>query len=185
MILTAIFFAWLAGFLAVAPVRVVHADCGPSSPTIQERFYDKYLQDDALVRVTVFSVNATGISCESISEPPPHTEIQIEEIFRGNLSVGDSFPVLWDTDTGYRADLPQDLVNAGAGGFLAFLRLTDRCTAPVYTLNECLWDVHKPWSEVSSKDKEFLRNPSSSVSIANHLGVWATMALISCSIMWC
>lgn len=155
----AFLLCFATAFLNIALDCRVCADCR-EDPSIQALWLQEEWSPDTVLRTTVHSINDTDLTCRQNS---PRALLQVEEVFRGDVSVGDLLPVFYDTDTGYDTyDIPQDLVNAGNDGFVAFLRTNNgECSVPVYSLNECLFEATKPWSDVGQADKEFLRDSDS------------------------
>jgi len=85
----------------------------------------------------------------------------ITQVFKGNsLLVGETIPVMWATDTGMRANLPDYI--AGNGDFLAFMGLRESCSfsddeleSGIYVMSECNF-YNMPWSDLSLEEKATL-----------------------------
>lgn len=132
---------------------------------------------ELVIRATLLEQQA-NISCPLnvyTSEYVDTTEgfgvLQVEEVFRGNATVGDEITFVYSTDTGYRQGLPTPLENAAKSlsGILLFLSQTvvscanDTDSAPdgVFSINECDFGNGIPfngWNDVSDDDKDYLRS---------------------------
>lgn len=101
----------------------------------------------------------------------------IQEIFHdgssSNLTVGDTIPLLYSTDTGYREFFLASPLNNGEDGFLGVVKLVSSCyineeykypypiqeaaSIQPYEMNECNFNLNVPWSSVTDEEQVLLQ----------------------------
>ena len=100
----------------------------------------------------------------------------IQEIFHdgssSNLKVGDTIPLLYSTDTGYREFFLASPLNNEEDGFLGIIKLVSSCyineqleypypiqeaSIQPYEMNECNFNLNVPWSSVTEEEQVLLR----------------------------
>jgi len=156
----------------LAAVSQVNADC-MDAPSLREAFQ----ASNYVARLELLSETAT-LSCgfevyvydedtgdgdyEVVDEFPTY---RVLEVLKGNLTQGSSIPIVFDTDTGGRVEVPTSLTEA-EDGFLAFLYPSPNCQFPneedkrtplTYSMSECDFSGNVRWDDVSEEDKAFMR----------------------------
>jgi hypothetical protein len=170
-------FPWYSALLRLTLCLMVvldecRADCGIEQPTLSEQL-------ETALTVARFT-NANRLIQPPCGLEPFNEEADedngsqegislytVEDIFQDSdttMMVGDTIPIAWSTDTGYRHTLP-DRFDA-TEGFLGVLEMVGSCyindtyvypypedKEPLsFSMNECT-NWNKPWSEISKSDR--------------------------------